>query len=276
MNYLFPFISFLFSIYLMAVPQAVVDTIRRQLERAKAELNNYKTLYQNEVQDNRQALQRIDDLENENEVLRTVNNALDQKIEKYDRILNGLRVPKGYKKYHQLKSPTTKGRRRAQFKRCLNTSIVHLHEIKNAQVKLLIGDKDVNLSWSQNELRDLRTNQRDLELLMNQEDIDMEDEDGNPVIAGDEDIEIEEITVQGSFPDPFLPDGEWNPKHLRRIIHILDIYHISHEAYHELRMTSRSVLPPIYKIKKEKTTMSRGINYYKCGTVRDFLFPMSD
>ena len=95
----------------------------------------------------------------------------------------------------------------------------------------------------------------------------MDPDDQNGVSAGDEDLEEGDSDIDCDLPDPFLPDGKWNPSHIRRIIHVLDSYHISHDAYHELRLTSRIILPPIYKVKDEKSKMSKGINYYKCGTV---------
>ena len=141
--------------------------------------------------------------------------------------------------------------------------MVNLHEVKSAQVNLQIGDKDVNLRWSKNDLRDLRRNQVNID-----GNVDMENaEELNGAVAGDEDIDDDERNGNSDFPDPFLPDGKWNPQHIRKIVHVLDNYHISHDAYTELRLTSRSILPPLLQVKQEKNKMSKGINYYKCGTV---------
>ena len=93
------------------------------------------------------------------------------------------------------------------------------------------------------------------------------DDEGAGAIAGDEDLEEDENNGIVELTDPFLPDGKWNPQHLRTIIHVLDSYHISHDAYSELRLSSRSILPPLHQIKIEKKRMSTKINYYKCGTV---------
>ena len=252
----------------MAAPNypAILQTLRGQLETAKTDLKNYKFLYQEEVARNREAAQRIEHLELQNLNLTRENKSLQNRLEAFQENSIAMQVPRGYKKYHQLKSPTAKARRRAQFKRCLNQSLMHLHEVKNVQVKLIIGDKDVNFSWCQNDLRNLRAMLvgQDVNNDNNDEHNEMEVDDNNQLLAGDEDLENNE---QAEHPDPFLPDGKWNPQHIRRIIHVLDIFHISHDAYHELRLTSRSILPPLHRVKKEKKSMSTGIYYYKCGKV---------
>ena len=222
------------------------------------------------MRDNREAVQRLRELENENEILTNLNTELEEKVNIYEDHVNKFKVPKFYKKFHKLRSPTAKAQRKSQFKRCLNQSIVHLKEIKNAQLKLMIGKKDINLSWSQNELKELRSKHAQLPMNLPNDDQDEEEmdvDDDNGAVAGDEDIEIDETNSETDIPDPFLPDGKWNPQHIRRVIHVLDSYHISHKAYHELRLSSRSILPPLHKMKKEKKIMSKGINYYKCGTV---------
>ena len=181
--------------------------------------------------------------------------------------MNALKVPKGYKKYHKLKSPTAKAKRKAQFKRCLNQAIINLHEIRNTQVRLVIGDKDVNLNWSLNDLKEMQRNPDHLAANAQNNDGNIPDNRENGSVTGDEDLDADEGNGNSDFPDAFLPDGSWNPGHIRCIIHVLDLFHISHDAYHELRLTSRSILPPVHHVKKEKKSMCQGINYYKSGTV---------
>ena len=77
----------------------------------------------------------------------------------------------------------------------------------------------------------------------------------------------ENIPEDLSDPDAFLSDGTWNKVHIRRIIHIMDSFKISNEAYHEMRMTSKSILPSISRIKKEKAIMSKEISYTAHPTV---------
>ena len=147
--------------------------------------------------------------------------------------------------------------------------MIHLHEIRFAHVHLIIGDKDLNFYWCAKDLRELRNKYQRLIQNPTPHQNNLSDTDSQSgVVTGDEDIENEENDSDIWIPDPFLSDGKWNPLHIRRIIHVLDNFQISHDSYHELRMTSRSILPPLSRIKKEKCSMSKDINYYKSGTVK--------
>ena len=63
-------------------------------------------------------------------------------------------------------------------------------------------------------------------------------------------------------------DGTFLTTHKRGIIHVMDQYKISKEAYHELSMQSKGYLPPIGQIMKEKHLMSDSIPYEKHSSVR--------
>ena len=65
----------------------------------------------------------------------------------------------------------------------------------------------------------------------------------------------------------FGSDGDWQKEHKRAIIHVLDTYHISHEAYHELRHAGKNHFPPLHHIIKEKIVMSDQIPYSKHDSV---------
>ena len=180
------------------------------------------------------------------------------------------KVPKGYKKFHQLKSPTAKARRKAQFKRCLNQSMIHLHEIRFAQVKLTIGDKGLDFTWCQDDLRELRSNATNILpnglIPPNPNHVN----NNSPPLNGNEDNEEFE-DAPDDFPDAFSPNGSWNRIHVQKVIHVLDLYQISHKAYHDLRSTSHSILPPLNTVKREKQLMSKDINYYTNGMVIIFV-----
>ena len=66
----------------------------------------------------------------------------------------------------------------------------------------------------------------------------------------------------------FDSNGNWQQKHKRRIIHVMDSYQISYEAYHELRHAGQGHFPPLRQIMKEKIQMSAEIPYIKHETVR--------
>ena len=62
--------------------------------------------------------------------------------------------------------------------------------------------------------------------------------------------------------------ANWRNDYLRRIIHVMDCFRVSQEAYHEIRMVSKGHLPPLSRLVKEKKVMSEEIPYVKFENVR--------
>ena len=54
------------------------------------------------------------------------------------------------------------------------------------------------------------------------------------------------------FFEIFHLDGSWHKTHIRHLVHVLDSFRISHQAYHELRMVSKGHLPPIRRLSIER------------------------
>ena len=80
--------------------------------------------------------------------------------------------------------------------------------------------------------------------------------------------QVKEFTESDSFNDLDYSEifdywGEWSTKHIRRLIYVMDSFHISHEAYHELRLVSKGYLPPLGRLAKDKKIMSAEIPYDK-------------
>ena len=73
------------------------------------------------------------------------------------------------------------------------------------------------------------------------------------------------------YSDIFDNEGSWNVWHVRQLVHVLDTFRISHEAYHELQMVSKGHLPPIWRLAVQKKLMSDQIPYIKHVSVRFFL-----
>ena len=65
------------------------------------------------------------------------------------------------------------------------------------------------------------------------------------------------------YSDIFDSMGNWRKEHLRKLVHVLDAFRVSHEAYHELCMVSKGHLPPISRLAKERRLMSEEIPYSK-------------
>ena len=236
-------------------PDAVLQTIRAQLDQAKNRARQYQHLYRVERQENRRKTEvnnqlqaRINNIEEENYNLRTDLENLENKLKLF-------RFPKVYKKYSELISPVGKAKRRSLFKKCIEQSLVQISEVKHATVKLRIGTKDVEIFWSENELQNLRWIGQNI----------LDEGPANPYSDDEQDREENEKDFESDMgtneADPFLSNGKWNPVHVRKIVHVMDLFHISMEGYHELRMASHSILPPLYVIKIHKESMSWDINF---------------
>ena len=246
---------------------AVLTTLRKQLETAKNKIKQYQQLYINERQENGLARQLINQLQTRNTDLQTEKNNLHEQVQDLENHLQSFSFPKVYKKYNKLTSPLRKAKRRSLFKKCIEQSLIHIQEVKHATVKLRIGSKDVELFWSENELHNLRWIAQNIvgegpgNEISDEHQSDSENEQYNDT---DSDIGNNEA-------DPFLSDGKWNPIHVRKIVHVLDMFHISLEAYHELRLASLSVLPPLYVVKIHKESMSWDINFNYNDKVSNFI-----
>ena len=81
----------------------------------------------------------------------------------------------------------------------------------------------------------------------------------------DDEIDVDYSTI-------FDCHGNWRQKHKRCIIHVMDTYRISHEAYHELRHAGKGHFPLLSHIRKEKDAMSSEILYIKHPSVRKYWF----
>ena len=135
---------------------------------------------------------------------------------------------------------------------------MHLHEVTRARVQLRIGGKEVFFLWSSNDFQRLRYIRRNM---MRQKSTN-----GTPDTP---DLDSDDASEDEGQPNAFLPDGTWNQLHLRRIVHVLDVFKISFQAYHELRMTSNSILPPLNLIMKCRKRMSDVLTVLHHKTVID-------
>ena len=101
---------------------AVENTLRTQLEKAQDDLKQYRHLYREECKNNRETLINLNEIRQEFTVVKAEKLELEENIKILQEHVNSLKVPKGYKKYHQLKSPTAKARRKAQLKNLFKSS----------------------------------------------------------------------------------------------------------------------------------------------------------
>ena len=238
--------------------QRILQQLGDELQRTKEEVNNYKNVYRIERDDRRLQEARANMLQIDNVQLQEDKDNLNEQLQDFRAHINAFTIRKGYKKWANLKSPVSRAKRKSQFRRCLDQAMMHLQEVTRARVQLRIGKDDISLVWARNHFRFLRNRGRNI---LNQPRAN------NQYTLNDSQSE-DDVENEISEPDAFLSDGTWNDVHIKRIIHVMDLFKISHEAYHELRMTSQSILPPLYRIKNIKKTMSTEINSYHHCRVR--------
>ena len=123
-----------------------------------------------------------------------------------------------------------------------------------------MGDKTVNFSWKSIPVQ--TCNQFNFNTTSDHSYA------SSKLLNHDCDEEEEDIAYDSIFDS----EGNWQEKHKRGIINVMDCYRISHEAYHELRHAGKGHFPPLYKIRLEKAAMSAEIPYIKHATVRVFVF----
>ena len=130
-------------------------------------------------------------------------------------------------------------------------------QCKRAEMCLCLGDKTINYSWQSKELRQA-------------------DKGYNFVTDGDHsyaaklpNTDDDEEFLDLDYSKIFDSEGNWQAKHKRSIINIMDSFRISHEAYHEVRMAGKGHYPPLHHIIAEKSVMSEVIPYIKHPTVSE-------
>ena len=143
---------------------------------------------------------------------------------------------------------------------------------KGANVSLKIGDKNVNFSWN---AKDLTSEMLNAGTPVQQGVVVRPSHILDHSYAKPEILrplnEHDEDAYEVDYSNIFDGRGKWQKRHTRGIIHIMDNFRISHEAYHELRHAGKGHFPSLTAIMKEKRKMSQEIPYIRHPTVSIFL-----
>ena len=262
----------------------IVESLRDSLVHTKDQLNQFKQLYRQEKKDNAYVLKQYKILEERTQKIVREKSMISDRCKRSEKQLHKLQPPKQYKAYHRLTSYTMKRKRTLQYRNVLSNVFACMSDVKRARVSIRLGDDDANFIWSENEIRNLKS-KRQQELLNNSQNSSnsssMNHQSSSSISLSDSEpdswnqavsvaLPQDDIDMGGGDenPDPseneiFDVDGNWRQRFLRKIIHVMDKYKISHEAFHELRMVSIGYLPPVYRIQIEKKRMSEVVPYTK-------------
>ena len=220
--------------------QRTIRTLRDQVEDLTRERDQYRRLYDAEVIEN-QDLARIrtnlranyQTLLNQNNRLRNRVTNLKEQLSKYE--------PKIYRKNWNHICAQTRRKRKLEYRGVFDSALQIIPECKKAKVSLALGHDRVKFDWSPDDLAKGHDEMR-------QKGIPVRDP---PPIESEDDSEDDDPT------DTRLPE-----RVNEEIIHVMDRYRISQDAYHELQQTLKKLpLPPMHYLKKQKKKMSEEIPF---------------
>ena len=237
--------------------------MRQNLVEQKKHLLHYKKLYSTECKCSSLMQKEISKLRRKIEILECDVNELSL-INEGSRTIKHARKARQLKKWENIKSERTKRRRFAHYKDMIFETLCNIGVCHRAEITMWFKNNHVHFSWSpQNFNAANKTSQH-----ANQTRNICDHTYSRTNLNNDHDFLEEYHDV--NYSEIFDTNGNWEKQHIRRLVHVLDTFRISHEAYHEIRMVSKGHLPPINKLRKEKKIMSEELPYVKIENVSLF------
>ena len=157
------------------------------------------------------------------------------------------------KQWEEIKSVRTKYRRFNEYKDHLFSTLQEIKVCHRAEITMWLPENKISFSWSPKHFRqelDCTAKAKSSNLLSDHNYVRISEE------MDDEDS-FEDVNYSEIFDD----EGNWRKTHIKRLIHVMDSFRISHQAYHELRMVSKGHLPSLGRITSQKKIMSEKIPY---------------
>ena len=235
--------------------QQTADRLKKtefNLEAQKVEVKELSNLYWH-LKDDFNALSREKhDLQEQIRVLNHNNNRLvAQRNRLRQQVIDGQNAgdfePIIFNKvWHELRSTLSKRKRKKMYRAVIDRSIRQIVECGKARVLLTLGNEDISLQWSEQELS------------MNREDL------FNEGYLFPQNIVPAKVDIEPLYFE--RQDDKFRFTHtkeeIRKVICVMDSQNIASPAYHELHVLSRGVLPPLNKIKEQKKEMGEKLNFY--------------
>ena len=229
--------------------QRIIANLREQVDQLRNERDNYRRLYDAEVVENEDLARIRKNLRANYQALLNQNNRLRERIQ-------GLKEefvkyhPKMYRKNWNDASAQTKRKRTIEYRSVFDSAMQIVPECKKAKLSLAVGNNRLKFKWSPEDLSKGRETMR-------QKGFPVRDP---PPIESDDASETDDPTDTRSRE--FVHE---------QIIHVMDRYRISQDAYHELQQTLKKLsLPPMHYLKKQKKKMSEEIPFEKYPNVSSY------
>ena len=242
----------------------VVDQLQNELDEIRKDYVALKFNYQEEKNNSDQLRQRCHRLLQENadicvakHLFQNRNEQLKAEVEQLQKDQAHLKPVPVTKKWNQLGSDRAKYKRKLKYKELVGDSLKYITECKRAKLTLTLGDEDVDLKWSEEEMR------RQRQIIPTEENQAPRRPPSPRPDISDDNLEINE-NVPNEIPpgnDVFGTNFQFTQRHKRKIITVLDKHRVSHRAYHAIRKAANKNWPSLNIIKKEKRQMSQEIDF---------------
>ena len=250
----------------MACVNKLNDTVlyemRQEVLKLKKQVRVIQQLYQKELSANKTLYKELVKSKKTIQKLQTTCNKFKCMLNNYELKHDQSKKSKKCKHWDEIKSVRTKYRRLNEYRENIFETLQNLDVCHRAEINLWLPDNKIKYSWSPNDFEKCLPSQNE-NLTPSLVSIMHDHSYGHPKEHVSDHDHLNDVDYSKIFDN----EGKWTKDHIRRLIHIMDSFRISHQAYHELRMVSKGHLPPIGKISYQKNIMSETLTYTKHPTV---------
>ena len=226
--------------------EAEMKSIRQQLLLKKKECDHFRELYYKERKERKFLQGQAAKLDEANETLNVDLNYLQNEIKK----LKKKNASRTQCPWNSIRSARTKRRRMLKYRSQMFKALrAIVPDFNRAQVHLCVGGTSLIFKWSRNQCKPQQ----------HQDKSETDHSYSSQETPPDQSDPSDTAALSSIFDD----NGGYIGAHKRKIVHVMDWFQISHEAYHELYMHSKGYLPPLGQLLKEKKCMSQCIPYHK-------------
>ena len=220
----------------------IINELRKQVDDLTQERDQYRRLYEAEVVENEQLSTIRKNLRTNYQLALNQINRLKLRIQDLKEVL-AKHNPKIFRKRWDEVSAQTKRKRKNDYREVIDNALETIPECKKAKLEIYLGHDKVKFTWSEEDMAKCRNSAR-------QKGFGIIDP---AALSSDDENDIDEESKK--IVTSRLKE---------EVIHVMDRYRISQDAYHEMQQTLKTIpMPPIHHIKKQKRLMSVEIPYIK-------------
>ena len=227
------------------VSNGALSGMRLQLLEHRKHIQHYKKIYSIECT-------KVKRLSKLNLSLQNSNNLLQKEIEILKTEIRDLnevgksRKPRSQKDWHKISTERTKHCRVTNFKDMILATLKDIKVCHREEMSLWLEQNQIQFSFGPSDFTTTPISQNMFDL-----GLQTINSDHNYVRKAKISAEPDNFNDL-NYSEIYDSSGRWTTNHIRKIIHVMDCFRVSHEAYHELRMVSKGHLPPIGSLSKEK------------------------